>query len=155
MLSIEWLMTCFFSMQTRGHNSNSYCLHIHLTTTLFRSLSVTESIICCLYCFRVPLSVPVLVSVHWQRVAKVWIQTLFVCLLYGTARRELFIVTLFSFVFSFFFYTYSILGGTPACQHLLGLLSRNSLITLRYVIAPSPHHPYAFNDLYCLLLTRW
>lgn len=43
-------------MQTRGHNLNSYCLHIHLPTTLFRSLSVTESILCCLYCFRVPLS---------------------------------------------------------------------------------------------------
>lgn len=49
-------MMCFFLMQTRGHNLNSYCLHTHLPTTLFRSLSVTESILCCLYCFRVPLS---------------------------------------------------------------------------------------------------
>lgn len=55
-LSIECLMMCLFLMQTRGHNLNSYCLQTHLPKTLFRSLSVTESILCSLYCFRVPLS---------------------------------------------------------------------------------------------------
>lgn len=140
-------MMCFFLMQTRGHNLNSYCLHTHLPTTLFRSLSVTESILCCLYCFRVPLSPSP--SLFIDNVSQKCEYKPCLCVCYtGPLGVNDLLLHFFSF-FSSIRFRYK---GAPLRVNIFS--SAYCLATpLSQVIAPSPHHPYAFNHLYCLLLT--
>lgn len=154
MLSIEWLMVCFFFMQTRGHNLNSYCLHIHLPTNNVISVTVCHgihSLLSLLFQGAIVCPRPRLCSLTTCRQS---VNTKPICV-FVIRDRSTWIIYCYTFFFCFLVFLLYVLDtrGHPC----VSTSSRPTVSQLPYhpPICHCPHHPYAFNDLYCLLLTPW